>query len=83
MPGSLAGEYGLSLVYKKAFHEILAEEQSSRDFGPLLGKMGVVNQDGASNMDEDQWEAASTSSLIWIVTRFELTPGRFVHGLRV
>jgi mRNA (guanine-N7-)-methyltransferase len=55
----LAAEYGLQLVYKKAFNEILSEEQSSRDFGPLLAKMGVLNAEGASNMDEAQWEAAS------------------------
>jgi len=57
----LAAEYGLQLVYKKAFNEILSEEQSSRDFGPLLAKMGVLNAEGASNMDEAQWEAASKS----------------------
>jgi len=39
----------------------LTEEQSSRDFGPLLGKMGVVNTSGESAMDADQWEAASES----------------------
>jgi mRNA (guanine-N7-)-methyltransferase len=49
------------LIYKKGFNEILTEEQSSRDFGPLLAKMGVVNAEGGSNMDEDQWEAASES----------------------
>ena len=35
----LAAEYRLRLVYNKAFNEVLEEEQSSRDFGPLLGKM--------------------------------------------
>jgi mRNA (guanine-N7-)-methyltransferase len=39
----------------------LDEEQTSRDFGPLLAKMGVLDQQGVSNMDEDQWEAASKS----------------------
>lgn len=58
----LAAEYDLQLVYKKAFNEILSEEQSSRDFGPLLAKMGVLNAEGASNMDEAQWEAASKHS---------------------
>lgn len=57
----LASEYGLRLVYRKAFNEILSEEKDTRDFGPLLSRMGVINQDGVSNMDEDQWEAASTS----------------------
>lgn len=59
----LAYEYGLTLRYKKAFNEILSEEQGSRDFGPLLGRMGVINDQGVSTMDEDQWEAASSSSL--------------------
>ncbi|KIR55441.1 mRNA cap guanine-N7 methyltransferase [Cryptococcus gattii Ru294] len=56
---SLASESGLRLVYKKAFHEILQEEKDSRDFGPLLGKMGVLNEYGESAMDADQWEAAN------------------------
>ncbi|OCF32280.1 hypothetical protein I316_05948 [Kwoniella heveanensis BCC8398] len=56
---ALALEYGLKLVYKKPFHDILQEEKETRDFGPLLGKMGVVNEYGESAMDEDQWEAAN------------------------
>ncbi|WVN85801.1 uncharacterized protein L203_100952 [Cryptococcus depauperatus CBS 7841] len=56
---SLAMEYRLKLVYKKPFHEILNEEKDSRDFGPLLGKMGVLNEYGESAMDGDQWEAAN------------------------
>ncbi|WVW80041.1 hypothetical protein I302_102014 [Kwoniella bestiolae CBS 10118] len=56
---SLAMEYRLRLIYKKPFHDILQEEKGSRDFGPLLGKMGVVNDQGESSMDEDQWEAAN------------------------
>lgn len=55
----MASESGLRLIYKKAFHEILQEEKDSRDFGPLLGKMGVLNEYGESAMDADQWEAAS------------------------
>lgn len=56
---ALAREYGLELVYRKTFNDILVEEQASTDFGPLLGKMGVINAVGDSAMDEDQWEAAS------------------------
>ncbi|WWC60216.1 uncharacterized protein I303_102782 [Kwoniella dejecticola CBS 10117] len=56
---NLAMEYKLRLVYKKPFHDILQEEKESRDFGPLLGKMGVINHNGESAMDEDQWEAAN------------------------
>lgn len=37
------------------------EEQTSRDFGPLLARMGVVDERGQSAMDENQWEAASES----------------------
>lgn len=58
-PGSLAAEYRLRLIYKKQFNDILTEEAPSRDFGPLLGKMGVLNEHGESMMDGDQWEAAS------------------------
>ncbi|CAD6576057.1 MAG: mRNA cap guanine-N7 methyltransferase [Tremellales sp. Tagirdzhanova-0007] len=56
---SLAAEYRLRLVYNRPFNEILQEEQNSRDFGPLLGKMGVINDRGESAMDPDQWEAAN------------------------
>lgn len=56
---ALANEYRLRLVYKQPFHQILQEEQSSRDFGPLLLKMGVVSPEGTSAMDADQWEAAN------------------------
>jgi mRNA (guanine-N7-)-methyltransferase len=55
----LAAEYNLSVIYKKSFSEVLDEEQRSRDFGPLLSRMGVVNDQGESAMDSDQWEAAS------------------------
>ncbi|KAK4687258.1 mRNA (guanine-N7-)-methyltransferase, partial [Tremellales sp. Uapishka_1] len=56
---SLALEYKMRLIYKKSFNEVLQEEQGSRDFGPLLGRMGVVDQNGQSAMDADQWEAAN------------------------
>ncbi|GFZ42672.1 mRNA (guanine-N(7)-)-methyltransferase [Saitozyma sp. JCM 24511] len=55
---ALAAEYRLRLIYKKQFNDILTEEAPSRDFGPLLGKMGVLNEHGESMMDGDQWEAA-------------------------
>ncbi|KAL1410321.1 mRNA cap guanine-N7 methyltransferase [Vanrija albida] len=56
---SLAREYGLELIYKKTFNDILQEEQSSNEYGPLLGRMGVINEEGESSMDSDQWEAAN------------------------
>ena len=61
LTSSLAEEYGLELVYKEPFANILAQEQESRDFGGLLTKMGVLNYQGESAMDADQWEAASRS----------------------
>ena len=64
----LASEYGLELVYKRDFGEILAEEQETRDYGPLLERMGVVVNEGGSKrmaMDPPQWEAASESPRGW------------------
>jgi mRNA (guanine-N7-)-methyltransferase len=55
----VAKEYGLSLVYRKEFHEIFQEESENPDFGLLLKKMRVVDENGESAMDEDQWDAAS------------------------
>jgi len=57
---SLAAEYGLRLLYKKEFHEIFAEEQDHKEYGPLLTRMKVRTPEGDSDLDEDQWEAAST-----------------------
>jgi mRNA (guanine-N7-)-methyltransferase len=51
----------MRLTYKEPFHNVLQEEQGSRDFGPLLSKMGVVDAMGSSAMDANQWEAASES----------------------
>ena len=45
----------------KEFHEVFGENQEHKDFGPLLQHMKVVDANGESQMDEDQWEAASTS----------------------
>ncbi|CAG8716585.1 12642_t:CDS:2, partial [Acaulospora colombiana] len=55
---SLTKEYGLSLVYKKEFHEIFQEEQEDPEFSTLLKKMKVVDDKNESAMDEDQWDAA-------------------------
>ncbi|KAJ8078566.1 mRNA cap guanine-N7 methyltransferase [Marasmius tenuissimus] len=55
----LAAEYGLVTTYKEEFHQVFADHQEHRDFGPLLTRMGVVDQNGESSMDEDQWEAAN------------------------
>ena len=52
----------MELVYKKEFHEIFEEHSEHAEFAPLLQRMHVVDAIGESQMDEDQWEAASTSS---------------------
>lgn len=55
----LAREYGLEVIYRKTFNDVLQEEQHDREFSQLLTRMGVINSDGESSMDGDQWEAAS------------------------
>ena len=79
LTNSLAAEYGLLLSYRKTFNEVLQEEQSSRDFGPLLSRMGVIDEQGQSAMDANQWEAASKSSS-YMPTQAHC---RSVHGLCV
>ncbi|PVG00202.1 guanine-N(7)-methyltransferase [Serendipita vermifera] len=66
---SLTKEYGLSLVYKKEFHEIFQEEQGDPEFSTLLKKMKVVDDRNESAMDEDQWDAAN----IYLAFAFEKT----------
>ncbi|KAI0340167.1 hypothetical protein BDW22DRAFT_445562 [Trametopsis cervina] len=63
----LADEYGLVPVYVKEFHEVFAENEDHKEFGPLLQNMRVVDANGESQMDEDQWEAAN----IYIAFAFE------------
>jgi hypothetical protein len=57
----VASEYSLYPIYKKEFHEVFTENQHDPEFKQLLIKMGVVDSRGESAMDEDQWDAASTS----------------------
>ena len=59
----LAEEYNLYPVYKKEFHEVFEEFHEHTEFRSLLQKMNVVDANGETEMDEDQWEAASKSSL--------------------
>ena len=56
----LAEEFSLYPVFMKEFHQVFADNQEHKEYGPLLEKMKVVNSKGESQMDEDQWEAAST-----------------------
>ena len=57
----VASEYRLHPIYKKEFHEVFTENQDDPEFKQLLIKMGVVDARGESAMDDDQWNAASTS----------------------
>jgi mRNA (guanine-N7-)-methyltransferase len=55
----MAAEAGLTLRYRKTFHEVFAEHENHAQFGPLMVRMKVKDESGESQMDEDQWEAAS------------------------
>ncbi|KAG6866085.1 hypothetical protein C0991_008837 [Blastosporella zonata] len=59
----MAAEYDLHPVYKEEFHQVFSEHQEHPEFGPLMVRMKVVDANGESSMDEDQWEAASSSNL--------------------
>jgi len=66
----LAAEYGLYPIYKKEFHDVFEEFQEHPEFKPLLQRMNVIDSNGETEMDEDQWEAASTSSLPTLLSAF-------------
>jgi mRNA (guanine-N7-)-methyltransferase len=66
----LAEEYNLHPIYKKEFHEVFEEFQEHNEFRSLLQKMNVVDANGETEMDEDQWEAASTSSPAFVLILF-------------
>jgi mRNA (guanine-N7-)-methyltransferase len=57
----LAAKYDLYPLYKKEFHELFEEFHEHPEFKPLLQRMNVVDANGESEMNDDQWEAASTS----------------------
>ena len=46
---------------------MFSENCEHQDFKPLLQHMKVVDANGESQMDEDQWEAASTCSVPFLV----------------
>lgn len=58
----LAATYDLYPLYRKEFHELFEEFHEHPEFKPLLQKMNVVDANGETEMDDDQWEAVSTSS---------------------
>ena len=60
----LAVTYGLELLYKEDFHTIYEKEQEPVEFKQLLTSMKVVDSRGESALDQDQWDAASTFSII-------------------
>lgn len=61
--GRMAAEYDLYPIYRQEFHEVYTEHSEHPEFGPLMERMKVVDKEGNSQMDEDQWDAASESSL--------------------
>lgn len=61
----MAAEYSLYPLYKEEFHHVFSENQDHQEFGPLMVRMKVVDVNGESSMDEDQWEAASSSCHLW------------------
>ncbi len=69
----VASEYSLHPIYKKEFHEVFTENQNDPEFKQLLIRMGVVDPQGESAMDEDQWDAASTSLLSLSVFHFHIS----------
>jgi mRNA (guanine-N7-)-methyltransferase len=66
----LAANYNLYPLYKKEFHELFEEFHEHPEFKPLLQRMNVVDANGESEMDDDQWEAASTSPPSHLVSFF-------------
>jgi len=61
----LAAEYQLVLKYRKEFHDMFTEFSDHSEFGPLMTKMQVIDTQGDSKMDEEQWEAASESNVMY------------------
>lgn len=74
----LAGEYQLVLKYRKEFHDMFMEFSEHSEFGPLMNRMQVIDTHGASKMDEEQWEAASESNLIYRTYKADIAP-RHLH----
>lgn len=53
----MAREYGLRLIYKQGFHEIVENEKFEPNFNYLLSKMNLINQDRNLLISNDHWEA--------------------------
>jgi hypothetical protein len=78
----MAEEYQLFPVYKEEFHQVYQANQNHPEFGPLMVRMKVVDSTGGSAMDEDQWEAASSSSHVrWSTSADQFY--RYLHRVRV
>ena len=54
------------LKYRKEFHDMFMEFSEHTEFGPLMTRMQVVDDHGDSKMDEEQWEAASESNVVYL-----------------
>jgi mRNA (guanine-N7-)-methyltransferase len=59
---SLAGEYGLKLVYNSTFGDLFFSHKEDPQFKSLMQRMRVVNEFGDSDLDEETWDAASRFS---------------------
>ena len=56
----------MKLLYHGTFHELFSAERETPEFEQLLVRMKVVSPEGESELTEDQWEAASESTLLLI-----------------
>lgn len=79
----MAAEYDLVPIYKEEFHQVFDEHQEHPEFGPLMVRMKVVDANGESAMDEDQWEAASTSDGIPFLALLTSLSHRHLYRLRI
>lgn len=55
---ALAEEYGLELLYRKNFREVLREEKGDVELGVLAERMGVLGRGGEVLVGEEELEAA-------------------------
>lgn len=70
------------LKYRKEFHDMFTEFSEHSEFGPLMTRMQVVDAQGDSKMDEEQWEAASKSCLVYQTPLADI-PFRHLHWVHL
>lgn len=85
----IAEDYGLTLEYKKHFHDVWREEKDDPELRSLSERMGVRNrQTGEMVMGDEEWEACgmlSLSEMMWgvLTSVFRGLFGFLVHeGVR-